>query len=205
MARMQAQDYQAKREHIKQQAAALFANKGFHGTSIVDIAAACNTVKSRLYYYFPSKNRLLYEIIKDHAIFLQNQLSPILKDPTLQGMDIDARRRLENYACTLLGINVKYRDEHTLILGQLGALTPPQNREVSLLIRRTIEMLYPCLLEINPALQKHLYFPTAMMFVGMVNWTHTWYAGQRDGKAEDMSVENFAKRLSDTFVDGYGA
>jgi len=193
MPRMQAQDYHSKRQRIKDVAAALFAEKGFHGTSIVDIAKACATVKSRLYYYFPSKNQLLYEIIKDHALFLQDALEPIVRD-----MDIDARARLENYARTLLDINIKYRNQHTLILGELDALSPAQNKEVSLLIRRTIESLYPCLLEINPALQKHMYFPTAMMFVGMINWTHTWFDG-----AGDVSVESYAKLLCATFLDGF--
>ncbi len=195
MPRMQARDYHCKRERIKDAAAALFAHKGFHGTSIVDIAKACNTVKSRLYYYFPSKNQLLFEIIKDHALFLQEELEPIVKD-----VKVEARERLENYARTLLDINVNYRNQHTLILGELDALSPAQYKEVSLLIRRTIEMLYPSLLDINPALQKHMYFPTAMMFVGMINWTHTWFDG-----SGDVSTQDFAKLLSATFLDGFSA
>ncbi len=195
MPRLQAPDYHDKRERIKAAAAALFANKGYHGTSIVDIAGACHTVKSRLYYYFPSKNQLLYEIIKDHALFLQAEILPIIGNK-----EVVARQRLENYARTLLGINVKYRDQHTLILGELDALSPAQNTEVSLLIRRTIESLYPSLLEINPALQKQMYFPTAMMFVGMINWTHTWYSAKGG-----LSVENYAKQLCATFLDGFSA
>ena len=116
----------------------------------------------------------------------------------MKDVDIDAREQLENYARTLLGINVKYRNQHTLILGELDALSFEQNKEVSLLIRRTIESLYPSLLEINPTLQKHMYFPTAMMFVGMINWTHTWFDG-----SGDVSVEGFAKLLCTTFLDGF--
>jgi len=197
MARLQAQDYNSKRERIKASATVLFADKGFYGTSIIDIAKACNTVKSRLYYYFPSKGQLFYEIIKDHAEFLVVTLLPIL-----QNKDVSAKERLEQYARALLGMNVKYRDQHKLILNELGALTPEQSREINFLLRRSVEALYPTLVELNPKLRvdKHLQFPTAMMFVGMINWTHTWYNGEGD-----MSVEEFAQLLCDTFLDGYSA
>lgn len=197
MARLQAQDYQSKRERIKVNATVLFAAKGFYGTSIIDIAKACNTVKSRLYYYFPSKGQLFYEIIKDHAEFLVETLLPILADK-----NTDARERLELYASALLGMNVKYRDQHKLILNELGALTDEQSREINFLLRRSVEALYPTLIELNPKLktQNHLQFPTAMMFVGMINWTHTWYSGEGG-----LSVDEFAQLLCNTFLDGYSA
>jgi len=210
MVRMPAQDYTSKRERIKTSATALFADKGFYGTSIIDIANACNTVKSRLYYYFPSKGQLFYEIIKDHAEFLIETLLPIL-----QSRELDARSRLERYAKELLGMNVKYREQHKLILNELGALSPEQSREINFLLRRTIEALYPTLIEINPKLRgnEHLYFPTAMMFVGMINWTHTWYnrpknedENESEEQDEDgLSVDAFAQLLCDTFLDGYSA
>jgi AcrR family transcriptional regulator len=204
MARLQAQDYQSKRERIKVSATVLFAEKGFYGTSIIDIAKACNTVKSRLYYYFPSKGQLFYEIIKDHAEVLVETLLPIL-----QNKDVDARSRLTIYANELLGMNVKYRDQHKLILNELGALTDEQAREIKFLLRRNVEALYPTLIELDPKLKdtEHLHFPTAMMFVGMINWTHTWYSrptdhnGNKNGK--DLSVDAFAQLLCDTFLDGY--
>lgn len=202
MARLPAQDYQSKRARIKVSATVLFAAKGFYGTSIIDIAKACNTVKSRLYYYFPSKGQLFYEIIKDHAEFLVETLLPIL-----QNQELDARRGLEQYAKELLGMNVKYRDQHKLILNELGALTPEQSREINFLLRRTVEALYPILRELNPQLntKKHLQFPTAMMFVGMINWTHTWYTQPENESEGDLSVDAFAALLCGTFLDGYSA
>lgn len=197
MARLQAQDYNSKRERIKKSATTLFAEKGFYGTSIIDIAKACNTVKSRLYYYFPSKGQLFFEIIKDHAEYLVATLLPITNEK-----DVTARERLENYARALLGMNVKYRDQHKLILNELGALTDEQSRKINFLLRRSVEALYPTLIELNPNLtaDKHQRFPIAMIFIGMINWTHTWYDGEGD-----MSVDAFAKRLCDTFLDGYSA
>lgn len=202
MARLQAQDYQSKRDRIKASATVLFAEKGFYGTSIIDIAKACNTVKSRLYYYFPSKGQLFYEIIKDHAAVLVETLLPIL-----QNRELDARSRLEHYAKELLGMNVKYRAQHKLILSELGALSSEQSKEINFLLRRNVEALYPTLIELNPKLKanEHLYFPTAMMFVGMINWTHTWYNRPENESERDLSVGEFAQLLCDTFLDGYSA
>ena len=202
MGRLQAQDYQSKRDRIKASATVLFAEKGFYGTSIIDIAKACNTVKSRLYYYFPSKGQLFYEIIKDHAVVLVDTLLPIL-----QNRELDARNRLEHYAKELLGMNVKYRAQHKLILSELGALSSEQSKEINFLLRRNVEALYPTLIELNPKLKtnEYLYFPTAMMFVGMINWTHTWYNRPENESERDLSVGEFAQLLCDTFLDGYSA
>jgi len=63
MARTQANDYKQKKAHIVDTATELFASKGFHATSIMDIAKACNTSKSSLYHYFESKEQLLYVIL----------------------------------------------------------------------------------------------------------------------------------------------
>lgn len=44
---------------LREAALALFAERGFHGTSMRDIAARAGTGVSHLYYYFPSKAEIL--------------------------------------------------------------------------------------------------------------------------------------------------
>lgn len=60
-------DYQkAKFERSKMDivrgAAGVFKAKGFHATSVDDIAAACGMTKGNLYHYFKSKSEILYFI-----------------------------------------------------------------------------------------------------------------------------------------------
>ncbi|MFV1963665.1 MAG: TetR/AcrR family transcriptional regulator, partial [Acidimicrobiia bacterium] len=43
------------RERIRAEAAALFRNKGFNGTSMADLAHEVGISKSSLYHHFPSK------------------------------------------------------------------------------------------------------------------------------------------------------
>ena len=52
------------RERIRMEAAALFRNKGFNGTSMADLAREVGITKSSLYHHFPSKQALLSEIIE---------------------------------------------------------------------------------------------------------------------------------------------
>jgi len=58
--------YDEKLESILRTAAAIFAEKGYHQASIRDIARATGVSLSGLYYYFDSKEELLF-LIQDHA------------------------------------------------------------------------------------------------------------------------------------------
>lgn len=51
------------RERIRRAAATLFREKGFHGTSMQDLADAVGITKSSLYHHFPSKQALLADIV----------------------------------------------------------------------------------------------------------------------------------------------
>src|ERR1043165_3391183 len=55
----------ARRTELTRQAARLFAEKGYHGTSIGDLAAALGLQKGSLYSHIESKQDLLYEIVRD--------------------------------------------------------------------------------------------------------------------------------------------
>src|SRR6266511_6138703 len=57
----------ARRQELARQAARLFAEKGFHGTSMEDVASAIGVQKPSLYEYVSSKQDLLYETMRDGA------------------------------------------------------------------------------------------------------------------------------------------
>ncbi len=56
-----------RRNELTRQAARLFAEKGYHGTSIGDLAAAMGVQKGSLYAHIESKQDLLYETLRDGA------------------------------------------------------------------------------------------------------------------------------------------
>lgn len=59
-----AEQRQAKRDAVLQVAAQMFNERGFHATSLDDIAARLNVTKPTLYYYVKNKDAILLACVK---------------------------------------------------------------------------------------------------------------------------------------------
>lgn len=55
---------QTKREAVLRMAAQSFNEKGFHATSLDDVAARLHVTKPTLYYYFKNKDEILFECVR---------------------------------------------------------------------------------------------------------------------------------------------
>ena len=69
-----------RRRELTREAAKLFAQKGYHGTSIGDIADALGVQKGSLYSHIASKEDLLYETMRDGAAAFHGALDAIPED-----------------------------------------------------------------------------------------------------------------------------
>jgi AcrR family transcriptional regulator len=69
------EQHEAKRRLILKQAAILFADRGFHETTIDQIAEALHVSKPTIYYYIDSKEELLYDIAHTALADLNEALS----------------------------------------------------------------------------------------------------------------------------------
>src|ERR687888_754233 len=67
----------ARRSELTQQAARLFAERGYHGTSIGDLAEAMGVQKGSLYAHIQSKADLLWEVARDGAAAFHAALDEI--------------------------------------------------------------------------------------------------------------------------------
>jgi len=66
--------FDAKKEKIKDSGRKMFAAYGYHKTTLEDIAGLMKLKKNSLYYYFPNKEALFFELVEDEAaIYLENQ------------------------------------------------------------------------------------------------------------------------------------
>jgi TetR/AcrR family transcriptional regulator, cholesterol catabolism regulator len=67
----------SRRTELTRQAARLFAEKGYHGTSMGDLAAAMGVQKGSLYAHTESKQELLYETMREGADAFNRALDEI--------------------------------------------------------------------------------------------------------------------------------
>ena len=167
MARPQSPDADKRRDAIVESAAALYARRGFQGASVADLAKACGTSKALIYHYFPSKDDILYEVMAAHL----DDLVDAADDAMQSG---DARERLRALTFSFLRLYVGARHSHKVLLNELDNLPPERRVEVVAKQRRIIAAVETLVREIRPDANP-IVLPLAMLFFGMINWTHTWF------------------------------
>lgn len=189
MARPQSPDYDKRRDAIVSAAAALYARRGFAGASIADLAQACGSSKSLIYHYFPSKDDILYEVMAAHL--------DALVDAAYDSMQAGgAAERLEALTLAFMRLYAGAQDSHKVLLNELDNLPPERRAEVVAKQRRIISVVETLIREIRPDLNPRT-LPLAMLFFGMINWTHTWF---RPGGS--ISAEAIAKMAAELMLNG---
>ena len=176
------------REGILEAAARIFSEKGFHATSMQDIADAVNLQKASLYHHFSSKQEILVDIL-DHALDLINsRLEFVLSQSLSPGEKL--RQAMVSYFQTI----AENQNLAAVLLLELKSLDPElKARQASRMEK--FEGLWRDLIregkqqgvfnDVDPSL-------TGRAILGVMNWTVTWY--RRDGPRS-------AREIADLFAD----
>lgn len=106
MARPRNADGQRTRQAILDAALDLFAEKGYFGTSLRDVAGAVGVRESALYNYFASKDALFEALLAEQQATKQERLAPIGDGPITDG-----RALLEQLANEVLDGFVTAREQ----------------------------------------------------------------------------------------------
>ncbi len=165
MARPQSPDYDRRRGGIVEAAATLYAKRGFQGASVADLAKTCDTSKSLIYHYFPSKDDILHAVMAEHLDALVEAA-----ETAAEGGTPDAK--LRTLTMSFMRLYVGAQDRHKVLLNELDNLSPAARADVVAKQRRVIAMTESILAEIA---SPHDARVNAMLFFGMINWTHTWF------------------------------
>lgn len=195
MARPRAQDYEAKRAAIRDAAAALFAEHGFDGSSMSDLAERCATTKSGLYHYYASKEEVLFDILSEHI----GKVRRIVREAAAEGRGLPPAERLELILARLLAAYASADHQHKVQLNELVRLPGEQRAEIVAMERDIVRLVSDTLAEINPTLAADgsLLKPVTMSLFGMVNWHYMWF---REGGP--LTREGYAKLATRLFLDG---
>ena len=106
---------EVRREEITRAARDLFSRKGFHGTSVPDIARAAGISTGLIYYIFPSKDDILQacceEVAEFHLNFFQQTVA--IANP-LERFDFIVRELYKDLDRNSKHILIMYRDSSTL-------------------------------------------------------------------------------------------
>lgn len=165
MARPQSPDYDRRRAGIVDAAASLYAKRGFQGASVADLAKACDTSKSLIYHYFPGKDDILHAVMAEHLDALVDAA-----EAAAAGGAPEAKLRALTMSFMRLYVGAQAR--HKVLLNELDNLSPAARANVVAKQRRVIALTEAILGEIAAPHDARV---NAMLFFGMINWTHTWF------------------------------
>lgn len=189
MARTQAADYEERRIAIIDKAAELFAAKGFLGTSVMDIAKACNASKSLLYHYFPSKEDVLFGVMASHIDGLADCLDAVLESGG------DARQQLHDLLLKFMAEYVGAANRQKVLLNELENL--PEANRIAIIgkQRRIVDAVQTMLTQVHPELAKDQARARVltMLLFGMINWTGNWYDPK--GPVSPLEIADMAFRM----------
>jgi AcrR family transcriptional regulator len=181
------------RNEILDASAQIFSQKGYHGTSMQDIAVAVNLQKASLYHHVSSKQEILFDLLNRGLDILITQVEEAVSEPG------SPDERLRKATCAYLCTMTEYQDLSSVLLLEYRSLEPDyHDRHIPRrdrfeqiwrdLIREGMEAgIFAC---DHPSL-------SARALLGVLNWTVTWF--RSDGP---LSAEEIADQISNLFLMG---
>jgi AcrR family transcriptional regulator len=172
MARTRAADFAEKQRCILTNAAAVFAEMGMEKASMSRIALRSNVSKGLLYHYYPSKDALVFDIIRTHLIELES---------AIETADVSSASPQKRLRLLVRAVLENYRDadnEHKVQLNGTSALSKEQISDLQTIERRIVKRFSRLIADINPNLEKNrppLLMPATMSLFGIMNWAYMWF------------------------------
>jgi AcrR family transcriptional regulator len=180
-----------RRLDLTRAAARLFAEKGYHGTSIGDLAKATGVQKGSLYAHIESKQDLLYETMRDGAAAFHAGLDSIPEElPATEKIRLALRAHLRVVAEQL--------DVATVFVREWRYLEGERREEIIGERRRYEERVRALFREGRELgeLRTDLDEATAALLgLSAANWAYTWLQPGRD-------TDKLADRFYSLLVDG---
>src|ERR1700758_2904275 len=170
----------------------VFDEKGYEGASMRDLSRVSGTSLAGLYYYFESKEKLLY-LIQRHTFTtiverLRNRLEGVT-DPE-QRVRVFILNHLEYFLANQKAMKVLSHEDEILKNGY-GA-------EIAAIKREYVHICVELMEQLKRTRSLEFSSRTATLSLfGMMNWIYTWYKPRIDGNAEEL-----AREMGDIFLRG---
>lgn len=174
-----------REDEILAAAARIFREKGYHGTSVRDIAESVGLLKGSLYHYIRSKEDLLARLFDGALEGTVDELEEIAS------RDASAEQRLREMVRTYVRAVTVNLDAVGLYLREWRALPPPELARLRAR-RRAMRALFEDV--IADGVRRREFVPgdvkvSALAIMGMANWLFEWYRPRGRLRPEQLGDE----------------
>jgi TetR/AcrR family transcriptional regulator, cholesterol catabolism regulator len=184
--------YDERLDHLLAQAARVFAGRGYHSTSMRDLAAASGMSLAGMYYYVKGKEDLLFliqercftRVLEGARMRLQRTRDPL--------------ERLQEFIRHHVTYFAAHMDEMKVLSHEANALTGEPRRRVNAIKRRYVDLLEGLLREAAPEESDGERSAASYLLFGMMNWIYNWY-----DPAGALDPERLADLITRVFSGGY--
>lgn len=170
----------------------VFYEKGYEGASMRDLSRATGMSLAGLYYYFESKEKLLYLIQKYTFETILAQLTS-----RLEGVS-DAEQQVRLFILNHLQYFLANQKSMTVLSHEDEVLKGAYGDEIRQIKRRYYQMCRDIVERLKG--ERDLTFDTrvaVLSLFGMINWIYTWYRPRVDVDAAEL-----AREMGDMFLTG---
>ncbi len=185
-------------DEILRHAADVFCEKGYEGASMRELSRATKMSLAGLYYYFESKEKLLYLLQRHTFLTIREQLRD-----RLEGVE-DPQQRLRVFIHNHLEYFLANRKAMKVLSHESDALTGAYRDELRAIKRdyfRTCVDLVQAVMTGGRGAGVQSSRPeariAALSLFGMMNWIYTWYNPRLDGDAAELGAQ-----MSEIFLHG---
>ncbi|MCF8566043.1 TetR/AcrR family transcriptional regulator [Alicyclobacillus tolerans] len=171
----------------------LFEQKGYHATSVQDIADEVGLQKGSLYHYIHSKEDLLLQIAHQAISEFNDKLERILAS------DIPAREKLTLGIQNHITVSISNLQTTTVLLREAFSLGEHQHQVIQDQTDRYLDLWTQILIEGQKNGEFTVPQPklAALALLGACNWVYRWY--KSSGK---LTAEEISSVFSDLFLKG---
>jgi AcrR family transcriptional regulator len=186
------QQREAKRFAVLSAAAQLFNERGFHATSLDDIAAKLNVSKPTLYYYVKNKDEILLQCVRQG---LSMMLEGIESSRAAGGLALD-----QLVTCMQVYARIVTQDFGMCLIRVGDEQVPPESRKELRRLKSAIDQEFRRL--VAQGVQEGALAPcdpkmTAFVIAGALSWIARWY--QPSG---EYTAEQVGQQCIDTLLGG---
>jgi AcrR family transcriptional regulator len=173
----------------------VFYDKGYEGASMRDLSRSSGMSLAGLYYYFKSKERLLYHIQKHTFSTIVQQLRERLE------RESDPDRRIRLFILNHLEYSLANPKAMKVLSHEDDVLKNGLGSEIATIKREYYRICIDLLEELKRAKGFEFNSRVAVLSLfGMMNWIYTWYNPRVDANAQEL-----AQQMGDIFLKGIGA